>query len=182
MVVGVLACASGPNVNHGASAAWPGGSEPQLVRAAGVGYGQQGTVRFVTAAPRHVLLLELRPSLDSLDVRRARDYAEDMVIDRTTDIVTTMETVDALRPGTVSQQFSNCTTVRMGAGDPDGTQVCPVSRSDVPEGRRWRFRNRVFLLISDKPFAMPLPQAIRWASRSTIPPVLSGAKWTAVEL
>jgi hypothetical protein len=150
---------------------------------AGVKYGQQGTITVMTAAPPlYAVFLELRPKMDSLDVRRATNTAVELPLERATDLYTSMETVDALQPSTVSAPATNCTTVHMGAGDPTGTEVCPVSRSySAGSGRQWRFRNRVFLLVSDKPFPA-LPQAIQWSARSTVAPVAAGAKWKALEL
>ena len=181
-LVAALACASSPNAKHGSSSLWPGGSEPQLRMVTGVKYGQQGKITVMTGAPLYAVLLELRPTLDSLDVRRATNTAVEFPLERASDLYTSMETVDAVQGSTVSMAATNCTTVHMGAGDPTGTQVCPVSRSyGSSSGRPWRFRNRVFLLVSDKPFPT-LPLAIRWSARSTAAPVAPGARWTALEL
>jgi hypothetical protein len=178
----LLGCASAPNANRAASL-WPGGSEPQLRAVSGVAFGQPGSLRFVSSAPLYVVFLELRPSLDSLDVRASNNRESEDALIGATDLFTSMQTVDALQRSTVSAQFNNCTTVKMGAGDDVGKEVCPVSRSYGPEGPpKWRFRNRVFLLVSDRPFAAPLPRAIRWAARYTTPPVAPGSRWTAFEL
>ena len=132
---------------------------------------------------RREALDRLRPKLDSLDVRRATNTAVELPLERASDLYTSMETVDAVQASAVSSQAANRTTVHMGAGDPTGTQVCPVSRSyGSGSGPQWRFRNRVFLLVSDQPFPAPLPQALRWSARGTTPPVAPGAKWTALEL
>jgi hypothetical protein len=148
----------------------------------GVKYGQQGTITVTTGTTLYAVFLELRPKMDSLDVRRATNAAVDLPLERASDLYTSMETVDAVQPSTVSSAATNCSTVYMGAGDPTGTQVCPVSRSySVGSGRQWRFRNRVFLLVSDKPVP-PLPPAIEWSARGTTPPVAPGARWTAREL
>ena len=176
-------CASAPNANRAPASLWPGGSEPQLRAVSGVAFGQQGRLRFVSGSPLYVVFLELRPSFDSLDVRASTNKGSDVGLTGTTDLFTSMETVDALERSTVSAQFGNCTIVKMGAGDDIGKEVCPVSRSYGPEGPpKWRFRNRVFLLVSDRPFAAPLPRAIRWAARHTTPPVVPGSRWTAFEL
>lgn len=148
-----------------------------------VAYGQPGHVRFVSGAPMYVLFLELRPSFDSVDVRSSADMDSNDALTGTSELLASMETVDALQPATASAQFTNCSILKSGAGDPTGQQVCPVSRSYGPEPlRTWRFRNRVFLLVSDRPFATPLPRAIPWAATRTIPPVVTGSKWTALEL
>ena len=183
IVVAALGCASSPNGKRGSATLWPGGSEPQLRMVAGVKYGQPGKITVMTGAPLYAVFLELRPKLDSLDVRRASNAAVEIPLERASDLYTSMETVDALQRSTVSMQATNCTTVKMGAGDDTGREVCPVSRSYGPEsGRQWRFRNRVFLLVSDQPFTAPLPRSLQWSARGTTPPVAPGAKWTALEL
>ena len=181
-VVAALGCASAPNAGRSPASQWPGGSEPQLRSMSGVALRQQGALRFVSTAPLYVMFLELRPSFDSLDVRTANDVGSDAPLAGTTDLSTSMQTADALQPATASAQPGNCATMK-NAGDEAGREVCYVSRSYSPDvTRKWRFRNRVFLLVSDKPFVTPLPAAIRWAAGSTVPPVAAGAKWTALEL
>ena len=185
MVV-ALGCASSPGAKRSTPSQWPGGSEPQLRLLAGVKFRQQGKISVVTRAPMYVVLLELRPGLDSLDVRLATNLGALIPITGSSDLYLSMETVDAShdasQQSTVSMQATNCTTVQMGAGDA-GREFCPISRSYGPEsGPQWRFRNRVFLLMSDQPFAAPLPQSLQWSARGTQPPVAPGAKWTAVEL
>jgi len=177
-----LGCASAPNATRTSASVWPDGSEPQFRSMSRVGFGQPGAVRFISTSPKYVLFLELRQSLDTMDVRTSINVSSDVAVTASTDLSTSMETVDALERATASAQFGNCTIMRS-AGDPTGHEVCPVSRSYGPEsGRKWRFRNRVFLLVSDQPFATPLPRAIQWASRHTTPPVMPGAKWTAFGL
>ena len=181
-VAATLGCASAPNAKRSAGSLWPAGSEPQLSMVSGVAFGQQGHVRFVSGSPLYVMFLELRPSFDSLDVRTSPDVSSYDPVTGSTELSTSMETVDALERATASAQFGNCTIMR-NAGDPTGHEVCPVSRSYGPDvGRKWRFRNRVFLLVSDRPFARPLPSAIPWAARHTAPPVVAGSKWTAFEI
>ena len=181
-VAATLGCASAPNAGRSTASQWPGGSEPQLRSMSGVAFRQQGTLRFVSTARLYVVFLELRKSLDSVDVRTANGVGSDHPLAGTTDLATSMETVDALQAATASAQPGNCATMRS-AGDPDGREVCFVSRSyDPGVTRKWRFRNRVFLLVSDRPFVTPLPRAIPWAARLTSPPVAAGSKWTALEL
>ena len=181
-VVATLGCVSAPNADRPSASLWPGGSEPQLRAMSGVAFRQPGNVRFVSTAPMHVLFLELRPSFDSVDVRTSTGVDSDGPVAGTTELSTSMETVDALQPATASAQSTNC-TIMTSTGDPIGHEVCPVSRSYGPEsGRKWRFRNRVFLVVSDRPFVTPLPRVIAWAARHTTPPVVPGAKWTVFEL
>ena len=178
-----VGCASAPNAHTAESSAWPRGSEPQLAAMNGVAFRAAGHVRFASRTPLYVLFLELRPSLDSVDVRISADMDPGVALTGVSELLTSMETVDALQPATASSQFANCSTVKLGAGDPTGQEVCPVSRSYGPEpSRTWRFRNRVFLLVSDRPFPTALPRAIPWAANRTTPPVVTGSKWTAFEL
>jgi hypothetical protein len=182
IVVATLGCATSPGGKHGSPSLWPSGSEPQLRFLAGVKFRQQGKISVETRAPLYVVLLELRPGLDSLDVRPATDFGAVIPVTGSSDLYTSMETVDASPQSTVSMEATKCTTVQMGAGDA-GREFCPISRSYGPEsGPQWRFRNRVFLLMSDQPFLAPLPGSLRWSARGTTPPVAAGAKWTAVEL
>jgi hypothetical protein len=181
VVAVTLGCASSPNAKRGAASLWPAGNDPQWRVFKGVTYTQQGSIRVVASAPVYAVFLELRPKLDSLDVRSGIDIGGAIPVG-VSDFATSMETVDALQGATANAQFTNCTTMKS-AGDETGQQFCPVSRSYGPEAsRQWRYRNRVFLLISDRPFTRPLPQAIQWSSRSTSPPVSPGAKWRALEL
>ena len=182
VTLAAVGCASSPTGKPGSSSLWPGGSASQLRMVMGVKYGQQGTITVATGRPLFAVFLELRPTRDSLDVRRATNAAVELPIERSSDLFTSMETVDAAQASTVSAPATNCSTVYMGAGDPTGAQVCPVSRSyTAGSGRQWRFRNRVFLLVSDRPFPA-LPQGIQWSARGTTPPVAPGARWTAREL
>ena len=182
VVMAAVGCASAPNAKHGSPSPWPGGSEPQLRTVTGVKYGQQGKISVVSGATLYAVFLELRPGLDSLDVRPATNVPVEISIERGSDLYTSMETVDALQRSTVTMQATNCTTMKMGTDD-SGPQFCPISRSYEPEsGRPWRFRNRVFLLVSDQPFTAPLPRSLKWLARGTMPPVAPGAKWTAFEL
>lgn len=183
LVVATMGCASSPNAKHGTASLWPGGTAPQLRLGIGGKFGQQGMISVVSGAPLYAVFLELRPNLDSLDVRLATNVGAEVPLSRSSDLFTSMETVDAPQPSTVSMQATNCTTVKMGAGDDTERQFCPISRSLPSEsGRQWHFRNRVFLLLSDQPFPAPLPRSLQWSARGTAPPVAPGAKWTALEL
>ena len=178
VVLAAVGCASAPNANRGSL--WPRGNDPEWRLVTGVTYTQPGSIRIVMAAPVYAMFLELRPKLDSLDVRPSSHL--DGIPGGLSDLVTSIETVDALQRSTAAAQFTNCTTMKS-TGDETGQQFCPASRSYGPEpSRQWRFRNRVFLLISDRPFTRPIPQAIRWSSRNTLPPVVPGGKWSVLEL
>lgn len=162
---------------------WPLGNDTQLRGSAGVRPGASAHLRFISSKPLYVAFLELRPSLDSLVVRMPLGIEGDDPLQGTTELLAPFETVDKMARMTASAPATNCSNVKMGAGDPTGTEVCPVSRNDFgPNGRPWTFRNRTFLLISDRPFPAPLPAAIRWSARSTVAPVVEGAKWTVIEL
>lgn len=183
MVVTMLGCASSPNAKSRSASVWPGGTEPQLRFVIGVKFGQQGKTGVATGASLYAVFLELRPKLDSLDVRPATNVAVEVPLSGSSDLYTSMETMDPVQRSTVDIQATNCTTVKMGASDDTERQFCPISRSLPSEsGRPWRFRNRVFLLLSDQPFSPPLPRSLRWSARGTTPPVAPGAKWTAIKL
>jgi len=183
LIVAALGCASAPNANGSSARVWPGPSSPGLRLANSVTYGQPASLRLVSSSPVYVMLFELRPKLDSLDQRPAKNLRPDDALTGANDVYTSLETVDALEPATASMQATNCTIVKGGAGDTEGHAFCPISRMyGSASGRPWRFRNRVFMLISDQPFPRPVPQAIRWDSRGMVTPVAPGAKWTAIEL
>lgn len=162
---------------------WPRGNEPLMRAENGVAFGESGHVRFSSQRPMYALFLELRPSFDSLDVRMPTGVDSIEAFTGVTELLTSMETVDPMQRLTASDQATNCTNVKLGAGDATGQEVCPVSRANSRgPARSWNFKNRVFLLVSDKPFATPLPNAIPWASLRTAPPVTGGSKWTAIAL
>ncbi len=162
---------------------WPLGNNVRLRGSAGVYLGASAHLRFISSQPLYVAFLELRPALDSLEVRMPLGIEGDDALQGSTELLAPFETVDKMARMTASAPAMNCSTIKMGAGDPTGTQFCPVSRNDFgPNGRAWTFRNRTFLLVSDRPFPAPLPSAIRWSARATIAPVVEGARWTVIEL
>lgn len=162
---------------------FPLGNDAEFRSVAGVALGAPGHLRLVSRDMVYAVFLELRPTFDSLDVRLPVDVDADVVLNGTTELEAPMETVDGTAPSTASRQAVDCSTVKMGAGDPTGQEVCPVSRGNLGDGPiKWGFRNRVFLLLSDRAFTSPLPKTIAWSARRTVPPVEPGSKWTAIAL
>src|SRR5262245_51919856 len=90
-VAATLGCASAPNAGRSSASMWPGGSKPQLRSMSGVAFGQPGMVRFVSTAPMYVVFLELRLTLDSLDVRPSNNMGVDVALTASTDLFTSME-------------------------------------------------------------------------------------------
>ena len=161
---------------------WPAGNDARQRATNSVQFGPSGRVRFSTRAPAYVVFLELRPTLDSLDLRFPVGVDSLDPLSGSIELVVPVETVDRMPPLTASAPAIDCTLIK-NAGDDIGREFCPVSRSYARESARsWYFRNRVFLLVSDRPLLKPLPQAIRWADRRTMPPVTVGSGWTVLIL
>src|SRR5215216_5920228 len=97
VVVATLGCASSPGAKHSTPSLWPGGSEPQMRLFTGVKYGQPGKITVVTGSPRYAVFLELRPKLDSLDLRPSTNFDAGVPLPRSVDLYTSMETLDAIQ-------------------------------------------------------------------------------------
>jgi hypothetical protein len=182
VLVVAAGCASASG-RTSAESNWPLGNDAQFRAMQGVTYGAPAHVRLLPRTPVYAVFLELRPTLDSLDVRLPVGWASVEAVRRQAELVASMPTVDRPPAATASRVAMVCSNVKMGAGDPAGQEVCPVSRGDGTTGARdWWFRQRVFLLLSDRPFDAALPNAIAWRSRRTAPPVSEGSRWTVVPL
>ena len=187
LCIGALAlgCASSATTHRLAGAPdWPLGNDARQRVMHGVEFGPPGRVRFSSIVPVYVVFLELRPTLDSLDVRQPLGDSALVAYTGPVDLVAPVETVDRLTPLTASAPAGSCTIMK-NAGDEvgGGREFCPVSRSyGRTPSRSWDFRNRVFLLVSSTPLPTPLPRAIPWASQRTVPPVSAGSTWTVLTL
>ena len=182
----VLSVAAGCASASGRSSAesnWPLGNDAQFRAMQTVAFGASAHVRLLPRTPVYAVFLELRPTLDSLDVRLPVGWVSVEAVRGQAELVASMPTVDRPPAATASRVATVCSNVKMGAGDPAGQEVCPVSRGDGTTATRdWWFRQRVFLLLSDRPFNGVLPNAIPWRSRRTTPPVAEGSRWTVVPM
>lgn len=181
----LIGCASsGANRRSAAAPEWPLGNDARQRAMHSLQFGPPGQVRFQSRAPVYVVFLELRPTLDSLDVRFPKGDETLEALTGPVDLVVPAETVDRLTMPTASAPATNCTIMR-NAGDEvgGGHEFCPVSRSyGRSGGRPWAFRNKVFLLVSTMPFPTPLARTIPYAGQRTVPPVASGGGWTVITL
>jgi hypothetical protein len=130
----------------------------------------------------YVVLFELRPTLDSLDVRLPQGVEPAQALTGPVDLQVDGETVERLMPTKTSAPATDCTVMKTAGGDIN-QEFCPVSRGNgSAELRSWQFRNRMFLLVTNTPPVSPLPRTIPWAARLTLPPVALGSGWTVFEL
>jgi len=178
-------CASSAASRQSAAAPeWPLGNDARQRAMNSIQFGPPGRVRFQSRSPVYVVFLELRPTLDSLDVRLPQGDEAIEALTGPVDLVAPLETVDRLTMPTASVPASNCTIMR-NAGDEigGGHEFCPVSRAYGPSpSRTWDFRNKVFLLVSSTPFPTPLTQTIPYHGQRTAPPVAAGGGWTVITL
>jgi len=175
-LIGVLVGCASAGTHAGSE--FPRGHPPQWSYGAGR-LQQAGHVRLVSSAPVYVALLQLRPTLDSLDVRLLPGKEGHESIMGNEELVINAETVEAMPASNVSAQFGNCTIMTNAAGQ--SAEFCPVSRAYNGERRAtWYFRNDHFLLLSDRP--LHLPSTIPWQAQRTALPLAPGSVWTVVRL